>query len=105
MRLADVFVRLDRAEFPVSEYFTRFANRLPRFQSFGQLHEQGIGELVSAFAMINIRHNHFDRSGLVKLLDKFRRLTWSFEMSEGAGGFSTGVQPCPRLTANLLFQK
>src|ERR1700722_11452104 len=105
MRFADVLPRLNRAEIPALQFITRLTNGLSCLCRLGQLHQQGVGELFVALAMINIRRNYFDRSGLVKLPNKFHRVTRPFEMSERAGGFITSVQPDSCFTAIPSFQK
>lgn len=107
MALANILVGLHRAELASPKLRADFANRFSLRCAFGKLHEQAIGELVACFVAINIRRDHFACACMVKRLDKFRGVAFSFESSERPTCFvvSPFLQPLFRLTAILLLQK
>jgi hypothetical protein len=107
MALANILVRLRRAELASPKLRADFANSFSLRCAFGKLNEQAIGELVAFFVAVNIRRDHFACACMVKRLDKIRGVAFSFESSKRTCRFvvSRFLQPLLRLAAISLFQK
>jgi len=107
MTLANIFVRLHRAESACSHLAADLANSFAPRGVFWKLHQQAIRELVAGLVAVVVGRDHFDGAGPVKRLHKFRGVIFSFESSERTRGLVAGLlrQPFPGFALIALLQE
>ena len=107
MTLANILVRLHRAESAGPQLPADLANGLAPRRVFWKLHQQAIRELVAGFVAVEVGRDHFDRASPVKRLHEFRGVILAFESSERTRGRVGGFlrQPFPGFALIAPLQK
>jgi len=102
---APILLGHDRTEIILSQLRTNLADGLALRRCVGQLHKQTVGKLVAALVVVNVRRNHLDGPGLIKLLNKCSGQALALEPTKPAFGFVLRFQPGPDFIAIALRQK
>jgi hypothetical protein len=107
MTLANILIRLHRAELACPQLRADFANGLSPRCALGKLNEQAIRKLVACLVAVDVWHDHFDRARLVKCFHEFRGVILAFESSERTRGLVAGFlrQPLPRFALIAFLQE
>ncbi len=107
MTLADVLVRLERAELSLLQFRAYSANGSSSRGLLGKSHEQTVRKLIAVLVFVNVRHNHFGCAGLIKFLHEVCRIAFFFEASERMSTLTIAVllQPVSRIASMPFSQK